>query len=860
MFCPNCGTALPDGCKFCSACGGKITVSAPVDTMPAVQATVNTAPTPASVNSVPTSAPVNSVPTPAPVNSVPTPTPVNPVPTPTPVNPAPTPAPAPVNSVPTPAPVNPVPTPTPVNAAPTPAPVNPAPAQAPVNSAPAAAAKKPVNKKLIGIIAAAAAAVVVIVGCIIGFGAMFSGSAGGDAYAYISNGKYNLFTNLNSKDGTIEISSTKSTSTSLDMLQFSPDGKYVYFLTKYDSYSGTGTLCRAECGRLRPNSTKNEEFIDVIATNVYSCEFLDNGSLLYRNGENTLYFYDGNEPAQISKNVGAFVTDDSGRIVYSTGDYDDNGYMIYGAKLDDIDNKTKLATGANIVDSSDFDHILYTKTEEDGSLTLYSTGFETEAEKLAEKVNILAFGDGTMYFTTENDEKLSLYDYVDDKYADSDAKITEPTYEEFSTPRYNYDMVYGSDLNEDDFDELYTSCTKNLYWYGESTWWAYSMEDSLDMDWGENTDRIHSATRRFIDRFADKADENGMILVTPEVRAALMDIQKCGEDPEQEWKWMWLCYYKYQSGTNTDYDAYNAAYDKWREAYNRNSTREMLKNPENARSVYTLYCYKDGAVTEVCGNMLGNYPYNYYNNSGAVIYNTVDMIDGSVPIDELYSVWDVTALFNIDYAAENYIALPDGTTCCMSAAAADTYSEAYNNSGATLYFGKAEVYLSESNGALSVAEISGGAVGAFSLVTDDAKVAAVNDGVLYYTSGSYSNGGMTYCDLYSYAGGTSTRIARDILASTVVRYSDKTLIVDTGFRSGYGYEVTMIKPNGDVELIADNVTQIIRLDENRLLYISDGDLYYCSGKEKRMVRSDVDAVWSRNQTEPELHLYLGYLY
>ena len=151
--------------------------------------------------------------------------------------------------------------------------------------------------------------------------------------------------------------------------------------------------------------------------------------------------------------------------------------------------------------------------------------------------------------------------------------------------------------------------------------------------------------------------------------------------------------------------------------------------------------------------------------------------------------------------------------------------------------------MSEDNGALSVAAISGGVVGDFSIVTDDAKVLSVDDSTLYYVGNSYKNNDATYGDLYSRKNGTSTRIARDVMEA--VLYSDGVILTDTGS----GGELTMINAKGETTLICDNITQYERIDKSTLLYISDGDLYSYNGKEKKMVRSNVNYLWSKNSME-----------
>lgn len=676
-------------------------------------------------------------------------------------------------------------------------------------------------KKIIAIV------VVVIVAMVAVWGlkTLLSSSKGNNAYAYLSNGKYELITNL-SKDQTIEIASRKSDDMGANSLAFSPDGKYIYYYTKYDSYSGTASLCRAEYGKLKEDTSKNDKYIEIIDTNVSLdlFHFLSDGSLAYENGDDTLYYFDGKESVQIAKNISYYYTDESDKILYATGNKYE-GYTLYGVSLSNLDNKIKLASNVSALwNNEDFENIPYTKHEDDNTETLYVVGFSKEAEKLAENVSYLTQDDGKIYFTAANGTMLNLYDFVDDAYADSDAGITEPSEDDFRIPAYSYYQLY-KDYDPGEYSELYTTCTQYTYF------WHDAIEDISYDD-----------CKAFTEKYKSLENEDGYFVVTGEIKKDLEAmVAEHGQGYDGEW--LEFCFHREELVKTTDYDAYNAAYEKWQEAQNRIALRETLQDKENDYAVQTLYCFDKGNLTAINETVLNAKKY-----SGAVVFNTTDLITEKVKLENVFSVSDVQKLFDINNGAENFIILADGTSCKMSSKAAETFAAADNSDSVALYVTKKEVYMSEDNGALSVAVVSGGVVGDFSIVTDDAEVLSVDDSTLYYAGGSYQNNDATYGDLYSCKNGTSTRMARDVMGYATL-YSDGMMLAYTGYESSSGRELSMINAKGESTLIGDNVTQYIRVDKSTLLYISDGDLYSYNGKKKKMVRSDVDMFWCQNSIE-----------
>lgn len=238
------------------------------------------------------------------------------------------------------------------------------------------------------------------------------------AYAYLADETYQLLSGL--EGDTIEIASSRSSSLNANLLAFSPDGKYVYYLTKYDSSSGTGTLCRAQYRKLKEDSSKNSDYIEQIDTNVCpGFTFFDDGTFVYMDGSDNLYYYDGQEKVRIAKDVNWYDTDDYGRIIYETGNYSD-GYKLSGTTTSDVSATNSLISSySNFYIVGDFDHILCTKTnKEDETLALYEVGFGQSAQKIASGVTIRKSSGNAVYYTVVNGEELNLYDYVEDIYDD----------------------------------------------------------------------------------------------------------------------------------------------------------------------------------------------------------------------------------------------------------------------------------------------------------------------------------------------------------------------------------------------------------------------------------------------------------
>ncbi|MBR4211640.1 MAG: zinc ribbon domain-containing protein, partial [Oscillibacter sp.] len=309
---------------------------------------------------------------------------------------------------------------------------------------------------------AALLAVAALVVCVAGLFAWRALSAGNSADALISlsGGKYYFIKGQKGKP--IEFASLRANSRgsndSSDLVSFSPDRRYAYYFTRVDDDS-IGSLCRVEYKKLKPDSSKNENYTELIASNVSmtSLTFMDSGTVLYKNSDDTLYCFDGREAVQIARNVDRFVTEGSA-IVYSTGNYAD-GYSLYATSAKGSDEKVKLASDIDalyLFKSTDV--IVYAKEGDDGSTALYLTGLSKETVKLTSNAStILAYlGLDSLYFTEASPDKaIALYDFIADPDAADDIGLQEPDREDFRIVTYNYRAPSLDGLDESAYPELY---------------------------------------------------------------------------------------------------------------------------------------------------------------------------------------------------------------------------------------------------------------------------------------------------------------------------------------------------------------------------------------------------------------------
>ena len=433
MFCQNCGKELPAGARFCGGCGAPVPAAeaAPEETLPLQEA-------------APAQEPVTEAPQEA--------------------------APAEEGLQ-----LEPLQAAAPATA------MNPLPENMEQNE-PILGQKKNRGKALILLAVIAVAAVAVVAGAV----KLLTGSGGGGkpAYVYLTGDDELMFL----KDLKADADKVRLSDEDGGYVRFSPDGKYLFFGESEDG-SLNGDLYRMEIAKIGKDGVSPEKVSSDVS--LYSYEMLKNGKAVFlrSSGDRQLRYYDGSESYKLASGVEEFTVNEAETYTYYTvRDEGDYTLDVYRIELKADSEKERLVKGANgVLTDLDADTLVYTE-ERDGGYAVYSIVPGGEKEKLAsdvytvedvhvsggkvsllylseeenddggyntysvyhvtsggEKEKLVSGVDGEIILREHENGKISfvyarmdveehtLYEFVTDSLAASDANIREPDYDDYRT-------------------------------------------------------------------------------------------------------------------------------------------------------------------------------------------------------------------------------------------------------------------------------------------------------------------------------------------------------------------------------------------------------------------------------------------
>lgn len=254
--------------------------------------------------------------------------------------------------------------------------------------------------------------------------------------AIYANGSYSLVC-LDDKNAALPLGTIVygSGSDYVPEVQFSSDGKYVFFYTT-DSSGQNIQLCRAECSKLTTDLKKNQDLYTIVSNEnfYYDLTPMENGILLlYNVGPGQSYYFDGSKTRELPEDWSSITFDTAGNYVYWS---DDAIWRVLGG---DLSSARQIDTGIdrNSVYFLDSDDLLYQK---DGKI--YEIGsdwtphyiMEAVIFKSDDAIYYLGGSEGSSTLSYRKDgstslvaDQISWYSYISDsnllQYSTPDSDI-----------------------------------------------------------------------------------------------------------------------------------------------------------------------------------------------------------------------------------------------------------------------------------------------------------------------------------------------------------------------------------------------------------------------------------------------------
>lgn len=235
-----------------------------------------------------------------------------------------------------------------------------------------------------------------------------------------------------------------------NMQMVSPDGKYKFYMEKADSYLSNYTLY------YKKNEKADREKID---SDISSHAITENNKIVYIK-DSDLYISDMKEKEKVASDVSYFQMDDSGKyVVWSNWINGTSEYNLYYCEVSMDAQKEKIVSNvSNYSYDTKTNSFYYIKND---SLCFYSIG--GEEEKLAKGVNSIQdidWKNNAVYYLKEENQNISLKDYVEDDMAAADALITEPDIEDYQHEEYVTNWWSSGWRTVTDYDSYYAACSE----------------------------------------------------------------------------------------------------------------------------------------------------------------------------------------------------------------------------------------------------------------------------------------------------------------------------------------------------------------------------------------------------------------
>lgn len=205
---------------------------------------------------------------------------------------------------------------------------------------------------------------------------------------------------------------------------FDPSGRYLYFFTNQNSSAETATLMRAEYGKLKAGSSRNDRYITHVADNVSIYGVLDesgnyfhftrDGSvILFEDPNRTLCSYDGKKVEEIDYNVGlSWYLSEEDQVMYLVTPPGAQSSTLCLADPKNPGQRTVLAERVHsVVSHRNLNEIFYTTMDSNDRYNLYLTGINRSpvllASNIRETKDLVVSNTSNQYFYYAESERNS---------------------------------------------------------------------------------------------------------------------------------------------------------------------------------------------------------------------------------------------------------------------------------------------------------------------------------------------------------------------------------------------------------------------------------------------------------------------
>ncbi len=261
-----------------------------------------------------------------------------------------------------------------------------------------------------------------------------------------------------------------------------------------------------------------------------------------------------------------------------------------------------------------------------------------------------------------------------------------------------------------------------------------------------------------------------------------------------------------------------------------------------------LYTYKNGEKNLINGNIAdarfsGNTVY-YITLDNLKIIDLADMEEENIYEEVFDQVFE-----QINKSGIYILSLQTGEKIHITGNAADELQDMEDEEYATnIYVSENDILLEhndyeEDESNLFTASIEENEIKEWKYLSEKGLGEISEDSKLYYTNEYYENNGGIYCNMYSLEKGESKCIAQNAICQKIQLYEDGQVVTCTDYEDGAGYELTLVNSKGTNKQVGEEVSDYVRCDDNRIIYLSDDNLYsYIKGKSKK-IAYDIDAFW-----------------